>query len=339
MSGEARPPAAPGGLIAIALGGVLLTMRPFDMLGYLPNFTMLQFSWRFFWLGTVGAAWCAGYAALQLMDLARTLPKGALLARLAPGILGAVLIFDGFPYTGAASWGPAYDRVADQVYSKRACDEDLDCWEAKEIDGEVPMRAEGTFFFPPADYDVDLSLFKRVYPEYQNQQVRKSYYSQAKGDKLDDVLRELGVGWSFSGSGKKPRVIKDLAPYAEWKGPGDVRALEFTRKAGVITVKLPGKAGQVVVKEQYFPGWMVDTDYGPQDVNPTDSGLLQLRVGEKQDEARFYFSEMRGDRFLGWLLSALTLLGLFWPMRAARPGQPAPGAAAEGEVQAAPEAS
>lgn len=315
---SAGPPGAPPGLLWLTVAGLVFSLRPLDqVLGFVPNFTMLQFPWRFLWLGTVGAAWCAGYATVRLIHLARSLPKGAALARLAPGVLGAILIFDGFPYSGAASWGPAYDGVVDQVYSAKACKENVDCWENRPVDTrEVPLRAEGTFFFPPADYDIELSLFKRVYPEYQTDAVRKAFYSRAKDDKLDTVLAEVAVGWSFSGNGKKPRLIKDPSPYAEFRGEGGViETLAYTRKAGTITVQLPKKAGQVVVKEQYFPGWMVETDHGPQDVNPSKQGLIQLRVGANQEEVHFYFSELRGDRFLGWLISAVTLLALFWPMR------------------------
>lgn len=281
------------GLKAITLGTLLLTLYPLDIaFARFPPMTMLQFPWRFMAIATCGASALAGFATLYLLESPRTRQ----LAQFIPGVLVALLVFDFYPYQGAASWSRAYEGI--HKLSKKG-----------EVPDPLPLRMD-RLSYPPSHADIDLSLVRRVYREYFSRDTLKFFKNAQK----TGALERASVGMTFH-KRRAPKILKP-APYAEFspKGSSGTEGLEFTRAGGKITVELPGKKGTLEIKEQWFPGWDVSIDSNPVQLGKTKDGLMKIDLEADDDGTlTLIFSRTRWDRLAGILLSLGTLAGLFLP--------------------------
>jgi len=94
----ARHQRAPKGLLAMTVGTLALTLSPLDIVfAKFPPMIMLQFPWRFLAIATFGACGLAGFATLELLEIAH----GRWVERIIPGAMFSILALDFFPYGGA----------------------------------------------------------------------------------------------------------------------------------------------------------------------------------------------------------------------------------------------
>ncbi len=277
-------------LVVVTLMGILLPLRPWDRIfAHVPFIAALQYPWRFLSLATFGLAACAGFATRELLNASARFSDTARWPRLIPGGVAALLLWDAFPYSGAVDWSPPYEGVAFMVPQDDTCGARFGCWETHPIEGDLPLRAAGLLLLPPADYEHDLSRVGFVYPELYSPALWTAFYEPHFGPQRDEVLRHAGVGLVIAGQPPSAQVLK-ADPYAELLSDGhDPIALGFNRKAGRISLALSGEGGRVVVREQWFPGWMVRTADGLTEATPTAAGFLQASARAGQTSMTFEF--------------------------------------------------
>lgn len=308
LPGEEARRRTPRGVPWLAVAALALSLYPVGswVSAVFPPLAAIQFPWRFLGLATFAAAAAAGFAAARLL---RTW-NGRRWVVLVPGLIGAFLILDAFPYTGAPEWLPAYRSLGYVRQPDPDCGRRWGCWEHVPVVPPYPLRVSG-LFLPPAEpprRDAQLSLFCCAYPELETPTVRAVFART----RTREVLEQAGVGL-FVGPGAQKLIPLEPVPYASWRrGKGGARPRTFTRSGGEITVELDGRAGIVTVLEQYVPGWQVLTENGWKDVKPTRAGLLRARVHPGQREVRFRYHRWGRAHVAGWLLTTLSgLLILF----------------------------
>jgi hypothetical protein len=291
----------------VTLVALVLALRPFDdWLAHVPLVFTLQFSWRFLGIAFFGAAACAGFAVARLLDCWHQRAW----ARLIPGLVAGALIFDGFPYTGAANWVPSYEGLPHFFRLEPDCGRRWGCWGWEAVSGPHPMRVVGSVL-PPAEFGSDVGHAKPGYGEYANSAVRAGLV-----DPLDDEIDFAAWGVGLRGRPEAPGVERlDAAPYASFvpsddDGAHGAEPLPFERGGGRIEVTVDGRAGRVILLEQHFAGWQVDTGGGWEDVPPSGDGLLHAEVAAGQDSVRFRFHRGRWDRLAGWLVTLVTAASL-----------------------------
>jgi len=291
----ARHPRTPRGLLAMTLGSLALTLYPLDRaLAYFPPMTILQFPWRFLSIATFGACALAGFATLRILESA----QGRWFKWMTPGAVFALLVLDAFPFAGAPAWRPPYEGI--YLMSEEGV-----------VPDRLPLRVD-LLPFPPSDPRIDLSLLRGVFQAYFTKDARKAYYHATAEERLA-ILERAAVGVTFR-SGRAE--VLQPTPYAEFTpfGGDPVRGLEFTRGGERIIVKLPGEAGTLVVKEQWFPGWEGQIGPTPVEVGKTEDGLMAFRLKMVDaGELTLHFSRTRWDRLAGVLISGACLIGLWWP--------------------------
>jgi hypothetical protein len=298
-AGRQDASAAAAAIVAIvALAALALTLHPSAaLLAHLPLMPKLQFAWRFLGPATLAAALAAGFVARTLIS-ARRVPYAALVA--------ALLVADAFPYTGAADWAPAYEGFA-HFYNEAPCDARWGCWQAEPVARPLPLRVYGTFL-PPSDFADDVAHVKPGYGEYLNPRVLQLVRNAVH----DDRWRHLGVG--LQGGPRRGLSPLDAAPYAQWLASGSSRPLrlEFQRRAGTIDVALPAETGNLVVLEQYLPGWEATVDGEPAVIEPTADGLLQVAVVRAASDARLVFRLHGPDVLAGRVATLAALAVCLW---------------------------
>lgn len=281
------------GLLGLALGSLALTLYPLDLLGYLPNLIILQFPWRFLAIATCGAAVLAAFATRELLQETQERSWHAWI----PGILVALMVFDFFPYQGAPLWQSPFTGI--QRFAE------------KNVPTDLPLRVD-FLQYPPATTDIELSTFRRVYPEYFTPLAKKSW----QRSKDAETLQKLSIGLSFEKGGKPQRYTP--APYAEFvpEGMAASMALPFTRAGERIEVTLPKQAGTLTIKEMHFPGWVGELGGRTFPVQPDSTGLMQVKLTQADAGVlTLVFSRWTWDRLGGLLLSLGVGLVLFWPRR------------------------
>lgn len=302
-------PALTRGMLGVTVGGLLLTLYPFDLLGYLPTFIVLQFPWRFLSIATCGAAIMVGFATLELQKLA----EGRTWQRYVPSALAVLLLVDFFPYGGAPLWQKPYTGI--YKYSENMG--------SGQPTVPVPFRVD-MLQYPPADPHINVSLFRRAYPEYFTPATKSLLQRDKDVAKENAKLERIAVDLNFDKAPARP-VVLTPAPYAEFTPEGGIpRALPFTRGGERITVELPGEAGTLVIKEQYFPGW--ESRLGNRDVKleGDTEGLMRVSLSAQDSgKLELWFSRTTWDRLGGILLSLGTALVLFVP-RGRKPEAPEP---------------
>lgn len=297
-----RTPMVQRGMLGVSAGSLLLTMYPFDLLGYLPNLIILQFPWRFLSPATCGASILVGFATVGLLEKY----EQERWSRFIPAALAFLLVMDFFPYGGAPLWQKPYTGIFR--------------WAEKGTPADLPLRVD-MLNYPPADPQLSLSTFRRAYPEYFTPSVKTNFQRSKDVDRLEYV----SIGLDFDKAAVNPRKLKP-APYAEFR-PADgspAQALTFTRGGEQITAELPGVAGTLTIKEQYFPGWEGRLGNGRVDVTPDGQGLMRFALTEDmKGTLTLWFSRTTWDRSLGILLSLVMLVVLFRPRTPDSGGAPA----------------
>ncbi|MFM7202810.1 MAG: 6-pyruvoyl-tetrahydropterin synthase-related protein [Myxococcota bacterium] len=297
------------GLLGLALGSLALTLYPLDLLGYLPNLIILQFPWRFLAIATCGAAILVAFATRELLKETEAQRWQVWI----PGVLVALMVFDFFPYQGAPLWQKPFTGI--QRYAE------------KTVPADLPLRVD-FLQYPPATTDIEVSTFRRVYPEYFTPLAKKSW----QRSKDAETLQKLAIGLSFE-KGQSPQKFQP-APYAAFvpTGASTELPLSFTRAGEQIEVNLPGQAGTLTVKEMHFPGWVGTLGERTVPVQADETGLMRFTLtAADQGTLRLVFSRWTWDRLGGILLSLGVGLYLFWPRKKDAQSPPEP------TDQAAPE--
>ena len=295
LGGYRSDPGLVRALKAVSLAALALTLYPLDIaLAHFPPMKILQFPWRFLEPATFGASALAGFALIRLSE--HKPPWAGKI--IAVGVF-ALLLFDFSPYGGAPSWVNPYEGLYRLSKAGRLPD-------------PMPFRLDG-ISFPPSNPRTEVSLFRRVYPEYFTPAVRKNYYRRpSKGD-LEYIAIDLST------KVRRGRLTKlHPKPYAEFfpRGTKHSVGLEFKRGGGHIEIDLPGTGGILIIKEQFFPGWRATIGRIRPIVEATEDGLMKLELEEgDQGTLSLDFSMTRWDRTGGILLSFLTALFLARPAR------------------------
>lgn len=280
------------GMVGVAAGSLLLTLYPFDLLGYLPNLIILQFPWRFLSPATCGAAILAGFATAGLLEHYQKETWG----RFIPAAIVALMLFDFMPYGGAPLWQKPYTG--------------LFRWAEKRTPGDLPLRVD-MLNYPPADPRLSLSTFRRAYPEYFTPATKANFQRSKDVERLEYA----SIGLDFDKAAANPKKLKPQ-PYAQFI-PADgtpSRPLLFTRGGEKITAELPGVAGTLVIKEQYFPGWEASLGNRHIPVTPDADGLMRFTLdAEMKGTLSLWFSRTTWDRSFGIILSLFMLVLLFRP--------------------------
>jgi hypothetical protein len=293
--------------VAVTVVALVLVLRPFDdLLAHVPLVFTLQFSWRFLGIAFFGAAACTGFAVARLLDCWHQRPW----ARLIPGLVAGALIFDGFPYTGAANWVPSYQGLPHFFRLDPDCGRRWGCWGWEAVGSPLPMRVVGSVL-PPAEFGSDVGHSRPGYGEYANPVVRAGLV-----DPLDEEIDFAAWGVGLRGRPEAPGVERlDPASYAslvpsEYDVSDGAEPLPFERGGGRIEVTVDGRGGRLTVLEQHFTGWQVHTEGGWKDIPPAEDGLLHAEIAPGQEKVRLRFHRGRWDRLGGWLLTALTAVSL-----------------------------
>ncbi|MFL6197850.1 MAG: 6-pyruvoyl-tetrahydropterin synthase-related protein [Thermoanaerobaculia bacterium] len=303
---------APRGLVWMTAGTLALTLHPLAwvLVRVLPQAGSLQWAWRFLGPATCGAAALAGFAAVRLLDLGQG--RRRIVQRAVPGALGALLLLDAFPYTGAPGWYPSYEGFG-RLEHRKECGEGRGCWQYRPAGPPGPFRVAG-LFVPPLK-PAPVGLFCCAYtPEYMTPVTQEAFYPE-----MDmKVLTRAGVQWLAMPLVDDMR-LEGARPYAEWSsGHGRPEPRRFARGGGEIAVELDGRPGKVLVLEMYFPGWQALTKDGWREVQPNWEGLLMAPVEAGQQVLQLRFDIWTPARLAGCALSLLTALSLLVLVRRER---------------------
>ncbi len=166
---------------------------------------------------------------------------------------------------------------------------------------------------PPADPSIDLSVLRGRYAEYFTHGARALVSERKAAEDDRHMLERVAVGLTLR---KGQFDLLDPRPYAEFT-PVDglpAKGLEFTRAGEWIRVGLPGEAGTLVVKEQWFPGWEGRLGASRVEVGKTSDSLMAIGLNEGDTgELTLHFSRTRWDRLAGIAISLVCLTGLLCP--------------------------
>lgn len=273
------------------------------LLDGLPVIGRIMFPWRLYAPATVLAALAAGLALDAWTHGGTARRRGLLLL----GTL-AVLAWDVSPYLGAAA------RVEDPrgagVFTFRGS-------RVVPVEG-IPrdrwVRIEDARL-PPADYDWELALGRRAFPEYMSRKLRRNYGLHSKPP---SVARSQFYGASFrvKRGRSEPQVLEpepmvSFRPDgAEWGGLADAQFVVRPERI-VITPSEPLASGRLRFTMAWFPGWEVRADDGPWEAAARSSSLLAVRVPAGTETVEFRYSAWRPwGRGVGLAVSLVTLLGL-----------------------------
>ncbi|MCO4772678.1 MAG: hypothetical protein KDA24_21785, partial [Deltaproteobacteria bacterium] len=287
---------------ALGLGALLLALHPFAMaLDGVPLIGRIMFPWRLYAPATVLAALAGGLA------LDHWAPPGRARALLLTVGLGA-LAMDVAPYLGAAQRFDDHEGMGLVEFRRSA---------PVTVEG-IPrdrwVRVEGARL-PPSDYDWQLALGRRAFPEYMAPKLRRRYGRSSKPPTKEES-EFYGASFRIRRGQSEPLVLNpdpmvSLRPTgAEWMGANEAG---LTVKPEHLTIALPDgvQAGELRVSFGYFPGWEARVDGGAWRPAGRRSWLLATDIpsGARRVEMRFSATAPWG-RSVGILLSLTTLLGL-----------------------------
>ncbi len=287
---------------ALALLLVLLSLHPLArVLDGLPLLGRIMFPWRLFAPATVLAALGGGLA------LDRWTPPGRWRAvGLTVGL--AALLIDVAPYLGAAQRFGDHEGMG-----------------LVEFRGGEPVAVQGVprdrwvriedARLPPSDYDWQLSLGRRAFPEYMAPALR-SRYGRSSKPPTREQSEFYGASYRLRRGTARPLALSPdpmvslRAAGGDWQGAADA-ALTVRPERFTIALPVGRRAGDLRLSMAWFPGWEASVDGGPFQPAERASWLLATPVPEGARTVVFRYSATRPwDRAAGLALSALTWIGL-----------------------------
>jgi hypothetical protein len=289
--------------IAGAVVLVLALWPAAKLLDGLPIIGRIMFPWRLYAPATVLAA-LAGGLAFDVWSAGRGVRgRLALLA-----VVAGVLAWDGSPYLGAATQVSEHDGAG--VFAFRG-DRVLP---VQGIPRDRWVRIEDARL-PPSDYDWNLALGRRAFPEYMSRKLRRRYGLHSKPPSVE-TSEFYGASFRVRRGKARPVLLspEPMVSYRpdgeEWRGLADAEFVIRPEHIS-ITAAQPLQAGRVRFSMAWFPGWEVSVDGGEWSAAPMSSSLLAVRIPERTRSIEFRYSALRPwGRAAGLLLSGLTLLGL-----------------------------
>jgi len=304
-SASPDPAADPRLWAAVALGLLLLSIWPLAMaLDGVPILGRIMFPWRLYAPASVLAA-LAGGLALDRWPTPRALFLAVALAALAVDVapyLGAAQRFDDHEGLGAVAF-----RGAKPV-------------PIEGIPRDQLVRVEG-LRLPPSDYDWQLLLGRRAFPDYMSSTLRRRYGRSSKPPTVEES-EFYGASFRVRRARAQPQVLSpdpmvSLRPEGgEWAGAEDAVLTVLPER---LTVALPAGtvASDIRISFGWFPGWEYRVDGGPWRPAQRRSWLLSGEVPDGAQRVEYRYSAWRPwDRAAGLVISALTWLGLLgWRLR------------------------
>jgi hypothetical protein len=299
-----------------ALAGLLLSSAVLaGLTAGLPFFDTVRFPWRFLSPATVLAALALGIGVDAWVRHRREAASGSrpwLVATL-PVALVAALIWDGAPFTGAADRIPAYDGIVHWHTTQAGWTHWEESMRPVAVDpvaggpGEVVRVRD--LALPPSDYATAVDLFFPAYYDWLTPEVYMRYWRRVE----PGALAAAGVRYAFAEAREGPRPI-DALPYATLRSgsgpPAGVPPSRVERGPGRIVVQVdPGgdAARRLLVREQAFPGWKARVDDGPWGEPQTRGGFLSLELPPGARQVELVFGAGTPMRWLGRVLSVLSL--------------------------------
>ncbi len=309
-----RSPVAPGsaalvGLTLATVASLLFSAGiPAPLLDNLGPLRSLQFPWRFLGPASVG---CSLAAAVLVDGLAAGPRARAALA----GILITLGAVDAFPYQGACDWYDGYRGAAHHrwigpgpTYAARH----------EPVDARLP---EGTFVrverlrFPPTGYRWRVAQAFRCHREYMTRRIFTDYVKEGVRKHERAVSARFGVNRVYRTNQAEPEILeaRALASFRPMGG-GEFTDLDDppTVRAGRISLDLPDDhpGGELLLRFQAFPGWIVRADGGPWEAAEELDGLLLIPVTEGAHRLQLRYSWRTPARRGGLALSGICVLFL-----------------------------
>jgi len=308
--------------IAAAVALVLALWPAARLLDGVPIIGRIMFPWRLYAPATVLAALAGGLAFDAWSAGAGRRARLALLA-----VAAGVLAWDGSPYLGAATQVGDHDGAG--IFAFRGA-------QVLPVEG-IPrdrwVRIEGARL-PPSDYDWNLALGRRAFPEYMSRKLRRRYGLHSKPPSVE-TSEFYGASFRVRRGKAKPQLLSPEPMVSfrpddeEWRGLADAE-FDIRPEHISITAAQPRGAGRVRFSMAWCPGGEVRADEGDWEVAARSSSLLAVRVPDGTRTIEFRYSALRPwGRGVGLLVSSLTILGLGvlvrrrsgreWPRDAHRP--------------------
>lgn len=289
---------------------LLFTISPVcKAMTIIPGIRMLQFPWRFLSLATFFASLLVGILALAVKArLANTWKYKAVLIAFM-----LLMLADFFPYTGASGWMPPYEGTL-HLYCPNPASKD---YLSHVVINPSKGKTEGVFRvyglqYPPAFASTRINLFCPIYPEYLNPDIHRfcDWRFYVKPDRT--ILGFLGVSLMFPhdspGIPLKARAYGEVVDTANYE-PIPEAQIKYQRGSGKISLSVYSEhPGLLLVKEQYFPGWMVQVDGGNFVRARNVEGLLAVSLEKGTHHVTFTFTRRTWDRILGL---AISVFGFF----------------------------
>lgn len=296
-----EPDADPRRWAGLALLALALSVWPLAIaLDGFPVLGRIMFPWRLFAPASMLGALAAGLA------LDAWLPDERRRLGLALGL--AALAVDVAPYLGAAQRFDPYEGLVT-------------------FRGATPVPVEGVprdrwariedVRLPPSDYDWELALGRRAFPEYMAPKLRQRYGRSSKPPTRAES--EFYGATHRIRRGRAEAQVLDPEPMVahrpeggEWSG---LEQASFDLLPERVRIVLPGGllAGEVRFTMGWFPGWEASVDGGPWRATHHRSWLQAADVPAGAREVRLRYSAFRPwDRSAGLLLTLATGMGMVW---------------------------
>ncbi len=302
--------------IAAAVALVLALWPMARLLDGVPIIGRIMFPWRLYAPATVLAALAGGLAFDAWSAGTGLRVRFALLAAAA-----GVLAWDGSPYLGAAAQVGDHDGAG--IFAFRG--------ERVLPVGGIPrdrwVRIEDARL-PPSDYDWNLALGRRAFPEYMSRKLRRRYGLHSKPPSVE-TSQFYGASFRVRRGKAKAQVLSPEPMVAfrpdgeDWQGLADAE-FDVRPEHISITAAQPLGPGRVRFSMAWFPGWEVRAGGGAWRAAAKSSSLLAVRIPEGTRTIEFRYSALRPwGRGVGLLMSGLTMLGLVAIARR-RPGPQGP---------------
>lgn len=286
----------------VAAGFLLFAIYPLAMaLDGAPLIGRIMFPWRLYAPASVLAALAAGLALDRWVAPGRARSLALTVALVALGV-------DVAPYLGAAS------RLDDHEGQGLVEFRRGKTVPVQGIPRDRFVRIENVRL-PPSDYDWQLSLGRRAFPEYMAPKLRRRYGRSSKPPTREQS-EFYGASYRIRRGAAKPvalnpePMVSFRASGKAWRGLAEAQLTLLPER---FTITLPPglTTGEVRLSMGWFPGWEASVDGGAWTGADKKSWLLATEVPTGAKRVVFRYSAVRPwDRSLGLGLSLMTLLAL-----------------------------